>query len=72
METLNDTISCIGFTLLLCFTLAFVGMFLCGCWSLLDNASTGWQTFSLLFLGSLFALIGATFLRKIWDSLLSQ
>ena len=72
IKTLNDSIGCIAFALLLYVTLAFAVMFLCGCWSLFSAGATGLQVFALLFLGGLFASMGSIGLSKIWLSLLNN
>jgi hypothetical protein len=72
IKTLNDSIGCIAFALLLHFTLVFAVMCLCGCWSLFDASATGLQAFALLFIGGLFALLGSVGLSKIWLSLLNN
>ena len=72
MKTLSDSITCIGFALLFYFTLAFFGLFLGGCWSLAVGDATGLQIFSLLFIGSLFTLLGTCGLGKLWEFLLNQ
>jgi hypothetical protein len=72
MKTLSDSISCIGFTLLFYLTLAFFGLFVCGCWAFAVGDGTGLQIFALLFIGGLFTLTGTFFLNRIWDNLLGK
>ncbi|SVB16064.1 uncharacterized protein METZ01_LOCUS168918 [marine metagenome] len=75
MKTLQDSISCIAVALLFWLTLAFFGIFLCGCFSLIEistvaTATTGLQVFALLFIGGLFTLIGSMGIGKIVNELL--
>ena len=77
MKTITDSILSIAFTAIFFLTLAFFGLFLGGCFSLIEistgpTATTGLQVFALLFIGGFFTLLGSVGLGKIWELLLNQ